>query len=115
MYFGSYYGAIGISVALLASFIASMVFTWRMFKKTLQLKMKSSHNSFMLIFGLMAVSFLITQVYHLNFISKAIIFIVFGLYISVNALKQFGGISTLWFRTFELWLDFELIGNATYL
>lgn len=89
MYFGSYYGAIGISVALLASFIASMVFTWRMFKKTLQLKMKSSHNSFMLIFGLMAVSFLITQVYHLNFISKAIIFIVFGFYISVNALKQF--------------------------
>jgi len=89
MYFGSYYGAIGISIALLASFVASMFFTWRMFKRKVQLKMKASQNSFILIFALIAISFLITHVYHLNIIYKIIFFVILGFYISVKAFKQF--------------------------
>lgn len=93
MFLGSYYGATGISLALLISFMLSMLFSWFMFKNVINLKMRTSQYTFFVIFILMALSYLITQIYVLNFLYKLLVLVIVLFCISAYVIKQFKKLS----------------------
>ncbi len=88
MYYGSYHGAVGISIALLGSFIISLVITWQMFKSVMQSKMASCNSSFLITVILLVLSMLITQVYPVHFAIKCLIFIAITTFMVHKGLKQ---------------------------
>lgn len=94
LFYGSYYGAVGISTALLISYVISLIFTWHMFKSVMQTKMTSSNTSFLIILGLIALSFVITQLYPLHFIFKVIIFVTIGFFAAKRCINQIKKLST---------------------
>lgn len=94
MFYGSYFGAVGISTALLVSYLIALTFTWRIFKSAMNSEMRSCNISFMITVGLITLSFVITQLYPLNFIFKSIIFLIIGFLIGKRCMRQIKQIST---------------------
>ena len=87
MYVGSYYGAVGISVALLVSFIIAMAITWQLFKKVMQTRMKDCNGSFLITVILLVLSLVITQVYPVHFVLKVILFLGIGAIMGDKSMK----------------------------
>ena len=94
MFFGSYYGAVGISTALLISYLIALFFTWNMFKSAMETKMKTCNASFIITLGLIALSFVITQLYPINFVFKSTIFIVICFLLAKRCMNQIKQLST---------------------
>lgn len=88
MFFGSYYGAVGISAALFISYLIALIFTWNMFRAAMETKMTACHTSFLIILGLISLSFVITQLYPVDFIFKSILFLVVGFFIFKKGMRQ---------------------------
>lgn len=93
MFYGSYYGAVGISIALLISFLIALVFTWRMFIKVMDINMQSCTGSFLITAALVLSSLLITQYYELSIFSKIAIFLVGAFFVIRKSLHQIKALS----------------------
>ncbi|MGB6153959.1 MAG: oligosaccharide flippase family protein [Pricia sp.] len=87
LFFGSYYGAIGLSYAYVFSFGISMLYVWVSFKKTLQLKIQNDGLIWVLALALFIISYFVS-LQTLLIYKIAIALAVVGL-LSVYLLKKF--------------------------
>jgi len=88
LFFGSYYGALGLSYGYVISFGISMVYVWLTFKKSLQLKIRHDGLAWLLAIALFTISY---------FVSLQTLFI----YKIAIALAVVGGLSLYLFKTYK--------------